>query len=199
MRLAIVDELALSDRSPSELAARLGLGSNLLAHHLDVLEGVGLIERFVSSGDRRRKYVRLIDAAPAASARHRANLPRRMLFVCTHNSARSQLAVAVWQQRTGGDASSAGTNPAATVHPGAVAAAHRAGLRLDGAIPRRFVGAPRAAQVVTVCDRAHEELAHDATWWHWSIPDPVEEGSTAAFDAVVHHLHQRIDALEVAS
>ena len=44
-RLAIVDELALSDRSPSELRTRLQIGSNLLAHHLDTLAGAGLVER----------------------------------------------------------------------------------------------------------------------------------------------------------
>ena len=54
VRLAIVDELAASDRAPVELRRRLGLESNLLAHHLDVLEGVGLITRSRSSGGGRR-------------------------------------------------------------------------------------------------------------------------------------------------
>ncbi|MGA9276742.1 ArsR/SmtB family transcription factor, partial [Ilumatobacter sp.] len=65
-RLAIVDELTVSDRAPSELAARLSIPGNLLAHHLHVLSGVGLIERFGSSGDRRRRYVRL-DRVPLRS------------------------------------------------------------------------------------------------------------------------------------
>src|ERR687891_1177348 len=60
-RLAIVEALRLSDQSPSSLPEWLGIDSNLLAHHLDVLEGVGLIERIPSSGDRRRRYVRLTD------------------------------------------------------------------------------------------------------------------------------------------
>ncbi|HKX71485.1 MAG TPA: helix-turn-helix domain-containing protein, partial [Acidimicrobiales bacterium] len=59
LRLAIIDELSSSDRAPSDLAARFGLAGNLLAHHLHVLERVGLIERVVSAGDRRRRYVRL--------------------------------------------------------------------------------------------------------------------------------------------
>ncbi|MGZ5354378.1 MAG: ArsR/SmtB family transcription factor, partial [Actinomycetota bacterium] len=42
-RLRIVDELAMSDRSPSELGAALGIGSNLLAHHVRVLEETGLV------------------------------------------------------------------------------------------------------------------------------------------------------------
>jgi hypothetical protein len=46
--------------------------------------------------------------------------------------------------------------------------------------------------VVTVCDRAHEELQPDPTWWHWSIPDPVPVGSAAAFDAVVEAVDARI-------
>jgi ArsR family transcriptional regulator, arsenate/arsenite/antimonite-responsive transcriptional repressor / arsenate reductase (thioredoxin) len=62
-RLAIVEALRLSDQSPSSLGRWLGIDSNLMAHHLDVLEGVGLIERRASSGDRRRRYVRLTNHA----------------------------------------------------------------------------------------------------------------------------------------
>ena len=50
-RLAIVDELAVSDRSPKELAEHLAIPSNLLAHHLDVLEAVGLITRAPSASN----------------------------------------------------------------------------------------------------------------------------------------------------
>ena len=49
VRLAIVDELSRSDRSPKELGERFGLRGNLLAHHLDVLEGAGFVERFTRS------------------------------------------------------------------------------------------------------------------------------------------------------
>ena len=59
-RLAIVDHLAASDRSPQDLQEAVGVPSNLLAHHLDVLEAAGLIERSRSSGDGRRRYVHLI-------------------------------------------------------------------------------------------------------------------------------------------
>jgi protein-tyrosine-phosphatase/DNA-binding transcriptional ArsR family regulator len=198
-RLAIVDELARSDRSPKELAARFDLPSNLLAHHLDVLESVGLVERFVSAGDRRRRYVRLV-REPLARLGVVAALPSaRALFVCSHNSARSQLAAAIWTSATGGAASSAGTHPAERVHPGAVAAARRAGLDLSGAAPKLLDDAdlrPSAdLLVVTVCDRAHEELDAPDTWWHWSLPDPVERGTADAFDAVVHDLHTRIHTL----
>ena len=63
VRLAMVDDLAVSDRSPGELAERFGLRGNLLAHHLDVLEDAGVIERFRSAGDQRRRYVRLVEAS----------------------------------------------------------------------------------------------------------------------------------------
>ena len=52
-----------------------------------------------------------------------------------------------------------------------------------------------AEQVVTVCDRAHEELDPAPTWWHWSLPDPVADGRPSAFDDVATELEQRIDAL----
>ena len=53
----------------------------------------------------------------------------------------------------------------------------------------------RADLVVTVCDRAHEELDPQPEWWHWSLPDPVDDGRAAAFDAVVSDLDDRIRAV----
>jgi len=196
-RLAIVEELAVSDRAPSALAARFGLAGNLLAHHLDVLERVGLIERHVSAGDRRRRYVRLrrhaLGDLAVGTLRRRGG---RALFVCTQNSARSHLAAALWRQRTGADATSAGTHPAKRVHPGAMTAARRAGLDLTGAQPRALDPQDLDADVVvTVCDRAREELNPPDHWWHWSIPDPVEAGTRRAFDATVIQLDERIMAI----
>jgi hypothetical protein len=49
--------------------------------------------------------------------------------------------------------------------------------------------------VVTVCDQAHEELDPPAAWLHWSITDPVPDGSPAAFDAAVGELRRRITGL----
>ncbi len=195
VRLAIVEDLAVSDRSPKELAARFSMPTNLLAHHLDVLEDVGLIERFVSAGDRRRRYVRLVPA-PLARLGVATALPAgEVLFVCSHNSARSQLAAALWTARTGGVATSAGTHPVDRVHPEAVAAASRAGLDLSRAEPRMFGAAGRGELVVTVCDQAHEELVPEPGWWHWSLPDPVEDGRAVAFDAVITELDDRIRAV----
>ena len=59
VRLQIIDELALSDRTPQELARITGSETNLLAHHLGVLAEAGLVRRRVSSGDRRRRYISL--------------------------------------------------------------------------------------------------------------------------------------------
>lgn len=194
-RLAIVDALAVSDRSPKELADRLVVASNLLAHHLDVLEAVGLITRSASAGDGRRKYVRLVRGSLHALGLAGAPPAGAVLFLCSHNSARSQLAAALWAARTGGSADSAGTHPAPRVHAGAVAAARRAGLRLGKVVPRRVGEIPAGTQVVTVCDRAHEELDATPAWWHWSLPDPVEAGTDAAFDEVVRELDERIAAI----
>lgn len=203
VRLAFVDELTQSDRAPSDLAERYGLAGNLVAHHLDVLERVGLIERIVSSGDRRRRYVRLRRdhlPAPAAFASRRRG---RALFVCTHNSARSQLAAVLWRARTGGQASSAGTQPAPDVHPGAVAAAARAGLDLSDARPRALGADDLSADVVvTVCDVAHEALEgldRHPGHLHWSVPDPVVDGSARAFDDAVSLLDQRVTAVAGAT
>lgn len=196
VRLAIVEDLSASDRTPTALAARHGLPGNLLAHHLDVLERVGLVARHPSAGDRRRRYVRLRhDALRGLSTVGR---PRsgRALFICTHNSARSQLAAALWRARTGERADSAGTHPAPQVHPGAVAAAERAGIDLGAARPRALGPGDAAADVVvTVCDRAHEELDVSPDWLHWSIPDPVESDRAEAFDAALAALDDRIGAL----
>jgi protein-tyrosine-phosphatase/DNA-binding transcriptional ArsR family regulator len=203
-RLAIADELSVSDRAPVELRRRLDMESNLLAHHLDVLEHVGLIERSRSSGDGRRRYVHLLRQALEGLAPGRPVCAGRALFVCSANSARSQLAAALWRQATGEPAESAGTHPADRVHPGAIAAAKRAGLDLEGATPQDLAEIERFPPlVITVCDRAHEELDPDDTWLHWSIPDPVPVGTKAAFDTALAEIRSRIaplvDAADVAS
>lgn len=196
VRLGIVEELARSDRTSSELARRFGVASNLLAHHLSVLERVGLVDRSVSSGDGRRRYVRLRRDRLDELAVGVPVTTGPVLFVCTHNSARSQLAAALWRSRTGQRATSAGTHPAEGVHRGAVAAADRAGLDLAGAVPRQLEPAELdRSTVVTVCDRAHEELDGSDRWLHWSIPDPVAIGTPAAFDAAVAALDGRIAGL----
>ena len=196
VRLTIVDELGMSDRSPVELRSMVAIESNLLAHHLDVLESVGMIRRSKSSGDGRRRYVHLVREALWGLTSGGHMTPRRALFVCTRNSARSQLAAVLWQSLTGAAAESAGTHPAQRVHPGAIAAAKRAGLDLSRATPRTIcqVG-DLPSLVVTVCDQAHEEITPDGSWLHWSVPDPVVVGNRAAFDAALTELRERITTL----
>jgi protein-tyrosine-phosphatase len=194
-RLTIVDELSVSDRSPTELGRLTGLDSNLLAHHLSVLESVGLIGRSRSSGDGRRRYVHLRHDRLVDLGVGRAVQPAPALFVCTANSARSQLACALWRDLTGQPATSAGTHPADRVHPGAVAAARRAGLDLADSRPRSLDEVTPPALVVTVCDRAHEELPADPQWLHWSVPDPVPVGTARAFDRTVGELRSRMHLL----
>lgn len=195
-RLAIIDQLGLSDRSPKELADALDLPTNLVAHHLELLEVVGLIERFVSAGDRRRRYVRLRHEPLLELGFASIRPTGTALFVCSHNSARSPLAAALWHRITGYPAASAGTEPAEQVHPGAVAAAARAGLDLSGATPRMLDRADTHGLVVTVCDRAHETIDVGSDWLHWSINDPVSIGSDEAFDAVIAALESRITTID---
>jgi ArsR family transcriptional regulator, arsenate/arsenite/antimonite-responsive transcriptional repressor / arsenate reductase (thioredoxin) len=196
-RLAMVDALRLGDRTFQELAEGVGLRGNLAAHHLDVLEAAGLIERRISEGDHRRRYIRLRHERLGELALEPPLAPAFLLFVCTHNSARSQFAAALWQQRTGLAADSAGTEPAARVHPGAVDAAREYGLDLHDAIPKRYEAVGRSPDlVVSVCDRAHEAgLPFTAPSAHWSIPDPVAAGTSGAFRSAFASIAERIDQL----
>lgn len=195
-RVAIVDQLMCADRTSFELQRALQLPSNLLAYHLDVLDQAGLIARCQSSGDRRRRYVCLRRDGLAGLLPQPPVEPQPALFICTHNSARSQLAAALWREMTAAGASSAGTRPAERVHAGAIAAGRRAGLDISNAHPRDLTTAgPLPKLVVTVCDRAHEEIDTQPDWLHWSVPDPVPIGTPAAFDATVGDLRERIGAL----
>jgi protein-tyrosine-phosphatase len=193
-RLRVVDALALGDRSPHELGETLGLASNLLAHHLKVLETTGLLERRRSEGDRRRSYVRLVrEALPIERPEIELRAPR-VVFVCTANSARSQLAEHVWRARTSMTAASAGTLPADRIAPGAVAVAAAHGLDLSGAFPKTLDEVGRTDDLrITVCDRARESLA--STDLHWSIPDPVRVGTPAAFESAFDEISHLIDDL----
>ena len=199
-RLAIADRLVPGDASPGELGAALGLATNLLAHHLRVLQDAGVIRRVQSEGDRRRTYVQLRLTDPivrsAVTPQHAPVAGRRVVFVCTHNSARSQLAAASWRQFSPVPVACAGTHPAARVHPGAVAAGRRHGLRLGRARTAHVDQVLRPDDlVVAVCDSAHEELDPQLPRLHWSIPDPVRVGTDAAFDAAYTQINDRIRAL----
>lgn len=195
LRLRITDLLALGDAAPSELQQALGVPSNLLAHHLGVLEQAGLIERSRSEGDRRRSYLRLIEEAMPRLAPTTRLIAPRVLFVCTANSARSQLATALWRRSSAVPAASAGTAPAPAIAPGALAAAERHGLDLGAQPPVSIETQLHAGDfVVSVCDAAHEQLGEQVQA-HWSIPDPVPLGTEAAFDAAVRRIAGRVAQL----
>src|SRR6266536_517260 len=162
-RLAITDMLIAGDASPSELAAMLAMPSNLLAHHLHVLEQAGIITRRRSDGDRRRTYLRLVPGALDPLVAPPARAARRVLFVCTANSARSHLAAALWRRASSVPAVSAGTHPGPAIDPGAIAAARRHRLPLPRLRPRHISGVQDEGDlVVTVCDMAREELGRQA-------------------------------------
>jgi ArsR family transcriptional regulator, arsenate/arsenite/antimonite-responsive transcriptional repressor / arsenate reductase (thioredoxin) len=191
-RLRITDTLGEGDASPSELAAILAMPSNLLAHHLHVLEQAWIITRRRSEGDRRRTYWQLVpgtlDTLPGPAARP----VRRVLFVCTANSARSHLAAALWRRASKVPVASAGTHPAAAMDPGAMAAAQRHQLPLARRRPRHIGDVWHDGDlVITVCDLAHEELG-ELAGVHWSVPDPVPEGDPGSFDAALAELGRRV-------
>ncbi|MCY4666718.1 MAG: helix-turn-helix domain-containing protein [Rhodococcus sp.] len=196
-RLSIVDMLVLGDASPSELQRRLSISSNLLAHHIGVLERAGLVHRSRSEGDKRRTYLRLepaaLDVLVSPSSRVTAT---RIVFVCTHNSARSQLAAALWNKQSCIPAASAGTHPAPRIHSGALATARRHALPLETSRPAAVedVLAP-GDMVIAVCDNAHEEMRENPNSLHWSIPDPARAGSAAAFDRAFDDIDHRVARL----
>ena len=200
-RLAIVDRLVLGDASPSELGGELRLPGNLLAHHLNLLERAGLIERLRSEGDHRRRYLRLRVDALADLAPVGIRLAPRVVFVCTHNSARSQLAAALWATRSRVPTASAGTRPAPRVHPLAAKIARKHQLRLSRRTPTAGVDDVLHDDdlVVAVCDNAHEELGTRAPdRLHWSVPDPARDATDARFARVFDDLADRIDRLAPA-
>jgi protein-tyrosine-phosphatase len=173
----------------------LAMPSNLLAHHLRVLEGTGLVTRHRSEGDRRRTYLRLVPGALDALAGPARASARRVVFVCTANSARSHLAAALWRRASTVPAVSAGTRPAARIDPGAVDAAGRHQLPLPRIRPRHISDVLDDGDlVVTVCDLAHEEIGGLAAV-HWSVPDPVPAGDPGSFDAALAELDRRVTRL----
>jgi ArsR family transcriptional regulator, arsenate/arsenite/antimonite-responsive transcriptional repressor / arsenate reductase (thioredoxin) len=196
-RLAIVDALAVGDAAPGELGAVLEMPTNLVAHHLKVLQDAGLVVRGRSEGDHRRTYVRLVPETLAMVASASLSAVPRVVFVCTHNSARSQLAAAIWARRSHVPAVSAGTQPAERVHPRAVKVARRHGLETDTWRTAQVDDVVKPNDlVIAVCDIAYEHLPAEARpRVHWSIPDPAPTNTDAAFEAAYDEIAGRIDRL----
>ena len=197
-RLAIVELLQVQDLSPDALAAALEVPSNLLAHHLKVLQGAGVISRKHSQHDKRRTYVQLNDEALVdLLPQPRTVTAPRVVFVCTHNSARSVLADAVWRTASDVPSTSAGTHPAERINPRARAIARATGLTLAGDGPRSIEDVLRPDDVVvSVCDAVNEELTDlTQTHFHWSVPDPSALDTDAAFADTVRELRDRVSEL----
>ncbi len=115
---------------------------------------------------------------------------KRVLFLCTGNSCRSQMAEAIVNARMGGEwqAVSAGTKPAGYVHPKALEALSEIGIQHSGR--SKLADEFRSVEfdlVVTVCDSAAEECP---IWLgkgkrvHHSFPDPAHTDDMNDFRAV---------------
>jgi protein-tyrosine-phosphatase/DNA-binding HxlR family transcriptional regulator len=195
-RLAIVDTLVAGDAAPGELGAVLDLPTNLIAHHLKVLEDAGLIARSRSEGDRRRTYVRLVTEVLESVVTPSLTAPR-VVFVCTHNSARSQLAASIWSRHSHIPALSAGTQPATKPHPRAVRVARKHGLDpADWRTAHVEAVLEPDDLVIAVCDIVYEHLpAGTRLRLHWSIPDPAAIDTDAAFEAAYEQIADRVDRL----
>jgi len=131
----------------------------------------------------------------------------RLLFLCTGNSARSQMAEALlnWKGRGRFHAASAGSRPADRVNPHAIETLREYDIPWSGHAPRSIDGLEREPWdfVITVCDRAKEAcpiFPGQPILAHWGMPDPAEvAGDEAtkrkAFEAALLLLSSRIDLL----
>ncbi len=193
-RLAIIDLLAHADLASGELGAQLGITTNLIAHHLRVLEEAGLIVRRRSEGDARRSYVTRTSTCNDLIGAQALARPPRIAFVCSQNSARSQLAESYWRTVSDIPVASGGTHPARRVHPRAIAIGRRHGLDLSASRPKLTSDVLAGDElIIAVCDRAYEDL--DTQPLHWSVPDPALVESSEAFDGAFTDITGRIDRL----
>jgi len=137
-----------------------------------------------------------------------ATTPRefRLLFLCTGNSARSQMAEAILNDRGEGrfKAESAGSKPAARVNPLAIETLREHGIEWQGHPPRTVDGLERESWdfVITVCDKAKEScpiFPGQPVLAHWGMPDPAEtvgaEAARRAFRDAYVLIARRIDLL----
>ena len=225
VRWRLLSELSLSDRRVGELCALLGLAQSLVSYHLGRLRTERVVSRRRSAADGRDSYyllelarcgellasagsalhpgLRLAPGAPARRTRTRRRPRTRVLFLCTGNSARSQIAQALAERLSGGavDAFSAGSHPK-PVHPNAVRVLSRRGIDIAGRRSKHldeFAGV-RFDYVVSLCDRVREvcpEFPGRPDLIHWSVPDPLREGNTnretyPAFERTAGELATRV-------
>ena len=226
-RWQLLVELGRSDRRVGELADLLGKAQNLVSYHLGELRAAGLVSARRSSADGRDAYYRLdptrcveLFAASAAALHPSLRLapvttdgavsaarPRqRVLFLCTGNSARSQIAEALLQHRLGQavEARSAGSHPK-PLHPNAVRVMAERGVDISGRRTKHLdrLARTRFDRVITLCDRVRElcpEFVGAPMTAHWSMADPAagadsDEDSYPAFLRTAAEIEARIELL----
>lgn len=139
--------------------------------------------------------------------------PLNVLFLCTHNSARSILAEALLNDMGKGrfKAYSAGSSPRANQQPNPLGlqVLQRAGISVEGLHSKSWdefavPGAPEMDLIITVCDNAAGEVCpfwpgHPATA-HWGYPDPSEGDAPEkvkleAFRQTMHMIRRRLELL----
>jgi protein-tyrosine-phosphatase len=222
LRWRLLSELAHSDRRVGELCDVAGGRQSLVSYHLRQLRDGGLVSMRRSAADGRDTYYVLDLArcgemlASAGAALHPALTPTaparpagtvgatlaRCLFLCTGNSARSQMAEALCERLSGGAvrAVSAGSHPK-PLHPNAVRVMRDRGIDISGQRSKHlseFAGR-RFDYVVSLCDRAREvcpEFPGAPQLIHWSIPDPARQPASddealAAFERTAAELETR--------
>jgi protein-tyrosine-phosphatase/DNA-binding transcriptional ArsR family regulator len=223
VRWRLLAELARSDRQVRELTALAGQPQNLVSYHLGKLRAGGLVVMRRSSADGRDAYYS-IDLprcgellAGAGAALHpglrlvppppeTGGVRASVLFLCTGNSARSQIAQAICEQLAGGavTAASAGSHPK-PLHPNAVRVMRERGVDISSRGSRHFsaLDGRQFDYVVSLCDRVREacpDFPGPPQLVHWSIPDPAAGGGTdaetyPAFRALAADLETRIGFL----
>jgi protein-tyrosine-phosphatase len=218
LRWRLLTELARTDCQVRELTRRLGQPQSLVSYHLGQLRAGGLVSARRSSADGRDSYYRIELArcrerlAETGLALHPGLGPgpapalfkgaARVLFGCTGNSGRSQMAEALLGQLSGGgvEVASAGSRPK-PLHPQAVRVMREHGIDISGHRSKHleeFAG-QRFGYVITLCDRVREvcpEFPGHPQLIHWSIADPAGEAdASAAFRRVAADLRTRIGFL----
>jgi len=225
LRWALLSALAGSDHRVGELTTVTGKGQSLVSYHLGQLRTAGLVSARRSSADGRDTYYRaelgrcrdLFGRAaarllPGLQLQHLAPEPRpggrapRVLFLCTGNSARSQMAEALAERRSEGTivARSAGSHPKA-LHPNAVRVMAERGIDISTRPTKHLSRFARSRfdQVITLCDKVKEicpELPGRPTTAHWSMADPSAAGADddatyPAFVRAAEEIEERIDLL----
>jgi protein-tyrosine-phosphatase len=213
LRWRLLSELARSDRRVRELCSLSGRPQSLVSYHLAQLRSEGLVSSRRSSASGRDVYYGLDLArcgdllAEAGAALHPGLLapsaPARralasVLFLCTGNSARSQMAEALAEQY-GIKAYSAGSDPK-PLRAEAVRAMRSRGIDIAGRRSKHFgvLAGRRFDYVVSLCDRVREvcpEFPGHPDFIHWSIPDPSREDDPAAYERAAAQIAARMPFL----